>query len=129
VGKRIGAILLTVLSYVLIYTGIRYLIKRFMGEDAPYSRFAATLGTLALSPRFSYENENGQKELHARWLLFRKKKKVYPFDDLLNQESETVDGEEEEVPVTDASITEETESAPLNENGELPSEDDSESAQ
>ena len=100
-----------------------------MGEDAPYSRFAATLGTLALSPRFSYENENGQKELHARWLLFRKKKKVYPFDDLLNQESETVEGEEEEVPVTDASITEETESAPLNENGELPSEDDSESAQ
>ena len=95
-GKRIGAILLTVLSYVLIYTGIRYLIKRFMGEDAPYSRFAATLGTLALSPRFSYENENGEKELHARWLLFRKKKKVYPFDDLLNQESQAEEEGEEE---------------------------------
>ena len=84
------------------------------------------MGTLALSPRFSYENENGQKELHARWLLFRKKKKVYPFDDLLNRESEAVEEGKEEVPLADASPQEEAESAPLKENGELPSEDDSE---
>ena len=78
-GKRIAAIMMTVLSYVLIYSGIRYLIKRFMGEDAPYGRFAATLGTLALSPRFSYHNEDGEKRMEARWLLFKKRKKVFAF--------------------------------------------------
>lgn len=128
-GKRIVAILMTVLSYILIYTGIRYLIKRFMGENAPYSRFAATLGTLALSPRFSYENENGQKELHARWLLFRKKKKVYPFGDWVAEESEAVEEEEVEVPKPEVTPSEETESSALEENPELPSEDDSENVQ
>lgn len=78
--KRIGAILLTVLSYVLIYSGIRFLIKRFMGEDAPLARFAATLGTLAFSPRFNYENDEKGKRLEARWILLRKRQKVYDFD-------------------------------------------------
>lgn len=128
-GKRIVAILMTVLSYILIYTGIRYLIKRIMGENAPYSRFAVTLGTLALSPRFSYENENGQKELHARWLLFRKKKKDYPFGDLVAEESEAVEEEEVGVPKPEVTPSEETESSALEENPELPSEDDSENVQ
>ena len=104
-GKRIGAILLTIFSYILIYSGIRYLIKRFMGEDAPYGRFAATLGTLALSPRFSYENGDGEKRIQARWLLFRKKRTVFTFgekDEELQKESaqehplDEVSGEEEE---------------------------------
>lgn len=92
-GKRIVSILLTVLSYILIYSGIRYLIKRFMGEDAPYGRFAATLGTLAFSPRFSYENGDGEKRIQARWLLFKKKQTVFTFGNKSEELSEEIGDE------------------------------------
>lgn len=77
--RKALALVLTLVSYFLIYSGLRFLIARFFGKDTPYARLAASFGTLALSPRFKYEASNGEKRLDARWLLFRKQRKVHEF--------------------------------------------------
>jgi len=80
-NRRIVSFLMTLLSYVAVYRLFRYLSDRFFGQENQqgYKRVAATFATLVLTPRFRYNNEEGQDAIELRWPLLRRYKKLFSF--------------------------------------------------
>ena len=76
------ALFLTLISYLLVFLGVRYLVRRIFGKDAPFSRLVTGLATVALAPRFRYEGERGERALEARWLLLGGTKRLKSYEAL-----------------------------------------------
>ncbi len=102
---------MTLLSYVVLYRLFRYIADRVFGKDADagYKRVATAFATLLLSPRFRYNNDEGQDAIEGRWFLIRSYHKLFSFPKKKKDQEEIPEMEE-------VSPQENSDSVPLSEN-------------